>query len=688
MKKQLVLVFICNIKIDILKVIYKKIIKEKYASEVSIRHKASYLLSNYFKQCMSNNTDTFYYLSKKLFAHCKNPLMHLITFSAIMIYGESSKLKLIYLRAFSKEIIEVWKLSEFSSLMAEAIRSTNDIEVLNAIFTIFMPLASNNKNYYNTLRIILNKYMTLESTYELKINSIKWLTDFSFNVKRSQELFNLQKAFKNALTLLPNSMLAEKLILLQIERIARSSYGEFALQYFFPLILRNLSLGKTSEDITKNAWTIHAIHVLVKEKLLLFELAYNKLKHFETYLSSFDKTTAKINLSQEEALIIKNLLEFYEGFEEYIEHTVRLIRRQAKSEIEESKAPAATLSIKERSEKVLVMYKRLKQVLKYTNEKTILNKASKVMAIIAPYIYKHGMDYTITIPSDLSRIAGNQYVREQIDREKINLYEEVLIKKEGFERIIAAIINYELKIQTEAKRKVELVEIDEGKVKFKPTFIKKDYDKVYVRVITEYASRGSNEFELPFFEVMCLIDKEEIHKLPPILFCIDQALKSTGESAIALKCLASFCNQTTEFFSYALYVFKNEELLKKVIKATTEDDCIVIYRELMKEAFKYKVAKEITMRLVKVALKSNIRIEGLVVILRGIKKVIKEVYANRDIPLETRKLFVEEAKQDIRVAVIDFIRNIGKLEGSKSGKIKAEWVKALIVLFQHATGIY
>eukprot|EP01022_Parablepharisma_sp_SALTPOND_P016672 TRINITY_DN24_c0_g1_i1.p1 TRINITY_DN24_c0_g1~~TRINITY_DN24_c0_g1_i1.p1 ORF type:complete len:672 (-),score=84.83 TRINITY_DN24_c0_g1_i1:12102-14117(-) len=633
----------------------------------------------------------------------------LVSFSAAMIHNDSHIIKQVYLSVLKrkyKKKMDSLILVELVPLAREAMKRANHVSIIKGLFETFIPLVDSAEECYSLVKEMLTSMLVPESSYESKILSITLFTEFTLYAKRTQDLFNLKKVYKNALALLPNSTLAEHLILLQIEKIARSPYGEFATQYFFTIILRNLIPAKTKEEILRVAWTLHTLHTLIKEKLLTFEVTYHsirvKLKSFETYLNSIIAGIGNIQFSIEEVLLVRNLLGFYEGFEEYTKSTLKLIGKLSRPEYDEGQKTTIAFTIKERSEKIMEIYGTLHKLLNAAWNEDITNKAAKAISLILPYVYQYGIEYTASVPGDLSRIEQNQYKRQLADKAKLELFESVS-KKKGMEKVIASIINYELSNIVESGEIVTLKSVEEvtAAIGKKPTFVKDDYAKVFVRVIAEYMADKSEESAYKTLKILSLVRKEEIAKLPPVLFCINESMNSKSPAivSLALKFIDTFCAQSTYLLSYALLMFRdNKGLLHNVMRVVQAEEMPVKSHKVVLAALlikgEKKLYKEVIEGFAEVALSGDIiRVELLINVLRGIKKNIKEISLTKTIPLEVRRSFAKEAKSLLANMIKQFlIKNKGKLkeelQRSKTNKIDAKWVKAIFVLFQHATGLY
>jgi len=639
-----------------------------------------------------------------------------------MIHNNLPQFKLNFLACFRRKLSRINE-SKFAKifyiklvpLLSEAMQKcANNIKIFSMLFSgVLFPAVSQCEEIVEFVNENIQKMLMPTASYEVKTLGISLVTDLALVLKRAQGIFDLQKTYKNALSLFPNSIIAEHLVLLQIEKIAKSPYGEFASQYFFSLLLRNLRPAKNKEEILTTAWTIHVLHIFIKEKLLSFEITYDsihkRLLPFENYLNSLITGIGNIQFSIEEQLLVQNILEFYNGFAEFCENTLKIREKLFKPEFDESQKNTMVFNIRERCEKIMKIYELLSKIIKTEKNEKIMRKAAKTLSKIINFVLKYAIDYTASYPNELSSLEIKKYKDAIILKEMHKIFDSILentqkslnplyFEESGFNKLCAEIIKFELSEVAADNRKVEWKNFSEISIKT-PTFNKADYEKIFMKIIAHYLANKNANNAYVLLSTLKKLDRNEIQKMPNLIYVLCEILRNHKENDKECmknlsKFLKKFYNCYTEYLSFTMNLYGNliENLNEIALKIPIKSINLIseIYGNLLVEITlreKTEFLQKITENILNIAFLQPK--EKIYILLRGIKKSITNFAENKNlIPLDIRKKISKNLKIFISKFILNklkmnkekFAENIGK-----SNKINANWIKTIFILYQLAS---
>ncbi len=272
--------------------------------------------------------------------------------------------------------------------------------------------------------------------------------------------------------------------------------------------------------------------------------------------------------------------------------------------------------------------------------------------------------------------------------------------------MVSAIISYELSTIIEDKVKLTLKSADEVKALATkiPTFVKSDYEKVFVKVLAQYLGDNKSEEATQWlFRILNRIPESEIYKFPAVLFVVHDAVnKGPATVLLVATFLARFVNQSSEVFSYTVHhIFSDHTALTKIIEKVPAESVgptlvktfHIIVNELLQKG-EAELAREITQVFVQAALVAlTAKLTNTTIILRGIKRSIKQIAGRKELPLDLRKKFESGIKDALKTAVRKHLAKnrasiYEKIQRKSKAKMDSEWVKAVLVLYQLATGVY
>ncbi len=640
-------------------------------------------------------------------------LVATVSFASCMLPrgGASEKLQLLYLSVLARNVkrISVPGIEQLVPLARAAFASCKSLSVTQRLFETLFAFTKNSQECYSMVKDLLARMITVRSSFEAKILGAKLHTEFALRSGIMEEVANLQRVYKNVLSLLPGSLMAERTVLLEVERLARSRFGESVPQYFFGFLLRNLGAGKSKEEVLRSAWTVRLLGVLIKERLLTFEVTYNAISgarfvQFYSRVKSLLQNVGDTELSSEETLLLTNVVSLYAGFTETIAGAKTLISKLSQPELKEEQRAEITSLIRDKSAKVLEYVRLLETVVSRAKSPALASKAAKTLGKLLDFVYAYGLEYTTPIPATATYLEVRQLQREAVLKEKTRVYEIVMgaakkSKELRLDVMLGVTMNFELSQLADEAWRRDFVPVDDAKslAGKTPTFVKKDYENVYARVIADYMAERSEASAVLLLTAATHINRAQIPKLPSLVFCLHATLESCNSAVAvssALSFLDKFCTCTNELMSYSSAIVSSKTLCAAAARFDPErlaDLRSALVTELVaKYGNKHiSLAKRTETILFEIAAELPVP-ETATKLLRKLRRFMEVLGENKAISLETRREVAKTVRNDSVKRAREYLIKKGKEIKTtlKEKKVGREWLRMVFEVLRLASRQY